>query len=129
MRNTEVIKMKCDFCGSDLNEDDTYCPSCGSIQLTIKILNARAKKIMVGSVVIGLICIVIGVIIFLFLMDMYSDALYARGPDRISSKGDAWDYLVFINYPMFALTFLGVIGFNVMLIGCFIYHLYSRKEV
>ena len=84
---------------------------------------------MLSSVVLGLTLIVIGVIGFLFLMDLYSDTFYVCDPDRISSKGDAWDFLLFINYPMFMLTSCVVIGFNAILIGYYIYYLYSRKEV
>ena len=117
--------MKCDFCGSDLNEDDTYCPSCGSIQLTIKILNARAKKIMLQSIVSGLVFIVGGVILFLIAMDLS----HSLDLHRICSEGDAWDILFIINLPMFILTFCVVFGVTIMLVGAVVYDLYSRKEV
>ena len=120
--------MKCYYCSSDLNENDAYCSKCGSIQLTIKNLNDRAKKIMLSSIIIGMVCIVISFIGFFLLMDHYSNNFFDFH-DNINSKEDAWHFILFINYPFFMLTSFAVIGINIIVVGYLINSLYSRKEI
>lgn len=95
--------MKCDFCGTELKDDDSFCSSCGSVRLSYKVLNRRAEKFSLGLEIIGIALIVFGIIVFFYFMDFYSDKYIEilNGINSQSSypKEKAWVVIFSITYP------------------------------
>ncbi len=126
--------MKCEICDSEIDASGKYCSNCGNImQMSVEIQVERAKKIRLNCLLIGLLIIVIGLVGFWWLMDIYSNTLYESVEggysfsDGIDSKKDAWHFLLFINYPMFLLTLFMALGFSVLVDGLVIQYLFNRK--